>query len=422
MKIFKFGGASIKDANGIRHLSGILKQNLSEPPQVVVVSAMGKTTNALEEVMQDYFEQRATAQDKLREIKERHLRIAAELDLPGILNEGTLSDIFVEAEWLIEDEVRDPYDYLYDQIVAIGELLSTRLVHAYLRSQGMPVAWVDARDVIKTDDTYRNGKLDWERTAQKISQFLHPHLETQEIVVIAGFIGSTPENNTITLGREGSDYTGALLASLLGAESLTVWKDVPGIMTADPHLFPDAELLPRIDYQEAIEMTFYGAKVLHPKTMKPLMEKGIPLYVRSFENPELPGTVVRDFPSLTYPPIKVVLEDQTLLQMSTLDHTFIFEDHLSAVFRLATEHRIRVQMMENLALNLSLVVQADQTHLEEFKKALQNDFVIRQVDHLQLFTIRHFNLPIVESIKTGRKVYIEEYNASTAQLLIGEDL
>lgn len=356
--------------------------------------------------------------EKLQKIKETHLEVAAELGLAPMIDSGILNDLFVEAEWLLEDEIEDSFDYIYDQIVAIGELLSTRLVHAYLSSIGVENTWLDARDVIKTDDTYREGRLDWEQTKHKIHQLIRPLIDQGELIVLAGFIGSTPENNNITLGREGSDYTGAIIASILKTESLTVWKDVPGIMTADPDLFPDARLLSEIDYEEAIEMTFYGAKVIHPKTIKPLMDSNIPLLVRSFANPSDIGTTVSSFSDLEYPTIKVLLQDRTLLQLFSRDFTFIFEDHLSTLFRLAVENKIRIQLMENLALNLSLVIESNPENISAFIHALENDFKVVQTDNLELYTIRHYDEKTMEEIKTGRKIYIEEYNATTAQLLL----
>ncbi|MCB0686088.1 MAG: aspartate kinase, partial [Saprospiraceae bacterium] len=252
MKVFKFGGASVRDEQSIKNLGSIVKSIIQKEPLVLVISAIGKTTNALEEVVNDFYFNRGDAIEKLQKIKEQHHQIASALGLEQLLNSGVLNDLFVEAEWLLEDEIEDPYDYIYDQIVAIGELLSTRIVQAYLAEKmDRHSIWVDARDVIKTDDCYREGTPDWHNTDQKIRQFIQPALDQQKTVVIAGFIGSTTENNTITLGREGSDFTAAILASLLKAESLTVWKDVPGIMTADPHVFSDAKLLPEIDYREA---------------------------------------------------------------------------------------------------------------------------------------------------------------------------
>ncbi|MBK8501792.1 MAG: aspartate kinase [Saprospiraceae bacterium] len=418
MEVFKFGGASVKDEEGIRNLARIVQTQRSKDI-VLVVSAMGKTTNALEQVADAFYQGKADAQEKLRNLKSEHLKVAAQLDLSSLIEQGVLNDLFVEAEWLIEDEVHDSYDYIYDQIVAIGELLSTRVVEAYLRCIGLPSVWIDARDVIKTDDNYRSAELDWEKTSEKVDQIVRPVLEEGQIAVIAGFIGSTPENNTITLGREGSDYTAAILAAILKAESLSVWKDVPGIMTADPHLFDDAKLMPEIDYREAIEMTYYGARVIHPKTIKPLMDQQIPLLVRSFAQPEINGTVVHTFSHIKYPPVKVLLSNQTLLQLYTRDFTFVIEDHFSEVFRLAVAHKIRIHMLENLALNLSLVIQSDLSHVQPFVDALQASFDVVRTDGLDLCTIRHFETAVVNSLKLNRKVYIEEYNATTAQLVLG---
>lgn len=416
MEVFKFGGASVRDATAIRNLGQIVRDH-SRKELVIVVSAMGKTTNALEEVTRLFFEGGA-AMARLQDLKKEHLEVAQQLGLQQLLDEGMLEDLFVEAEWLLEDEVRDSYDYIYDQIVAIGELLATRLVWAYLTSLGLPVVWIDARDVIKTDDTYRSGRVDWSVTSRKADEIIRPLIQSGAMVVIAGFIASTPENNTITLGREGSDYSAAILAASLDGTAVTVWKDVPGIMTCDPHLFDDARLLPEIDYREAIEMTYYGAKVIHPKTIKPLMDHQIPLYVRSFQQPDVNGTVVSSFKALNYPPVTVVLENQSLLQLNTRDLTFVTEDHLSEIFQLAVRHKIRIHLMENLALSLSLILQPDTIRVDAFVNDLQKSFEISRVDNLLLYTVRHYEKHLVDQLKNNRKVYIEEYNATTAQLVL----
>lgn len=416
MEVFKFGGASVRDAAAVRNLGQIVRDH-SGQELVIVVSAMGKTTNALEEVTRLFFEG-GDAMAQLQDLKREHVEVAQQLGLQQLLDEGTLEDLFVEAEWLLEDEVRDSYDYIYDQIVAIGELLATRLVWAYLSSLGLPVVWIDARDVIKTDDTYRSGRVDWSVTSRKADEIIRPLIESGAMVVIAGFIASTPNNNTITLGREGSDFSAAILAAILNGTAVTVWKDVPGIMTCDPHLFNDARLLPEIDYREAIEMTYYGAKVIHPKTIKPLMDHQIPLYVRSFQQPNVNGTVVSSFKALNYPPVTVVLENQSLIQLSTRDFTFVTEDHFSEIFQLAVRHKIRIHLVENLALSLSLIIQPDTIRVDAFVSDLQNSFEVSRTDNLLLYTIRHFKEPLVDQLKKNRKVYIEEYNATTAQLVL----
>jgi aspartate kinase len=420
MEVFKFGGASVLDDIAIRNLGKIIDAHKSDE-LVIVVSAMGKTTNALEEVVNTFYYGTGDAFRKLQNLKNDHLEIARKLDLRQLIRDGILEDLFVEAEWLLEDKVHDTFDYIYDQIVAIGELLSTRLVHAYLETIGLATVWIDARDVIKTDDTYRAAKVDWELTSRKIDQFIRPAILTGRRIVIAGFIASTLENNTITLGREGSDYSAAILTAILEARALTVWKDVPGIMTCDPHLFEDARLIPKIDYKEAIEMTYYGAKVLHPRTIKPLMDKNIPLFVRSFSQPDLNGTVVASYPDVKYPPVMVMLEHQSLLQLFTRDFTFVVEDHFSEIFQLAVKHKIRIHLLENLAVSLSLVVQSDAEHVDAFVVDLLIDFKVVRTDQLMLCTIRHFEKSIVDEVRKKHKVYIEEYNATTAQLVLGKE-
>lgn len=418
MEVYKFGGASIKDVPAIKNLGRIIHTKGTEN-LLLVVSAMSKTTNQLEAVVNAHHLGDGKALALLQDIKEKHKQVAGALQLEDLLRQGILDDLFVEAEWLLEDPVQDAYDYLYDQIVAIGELLSSRIVAAYLNQVGIPAEWLDARDIIKTDDCYRNANIDWLRTDEKMDQLVKPLLDRGKIVLTQGFIASTLELNTITLGREGSDYTGAIFASILDAKALTVWKDVPGIMTGDPDLDPRAQLLPRLDYREALEMTYYGAKVIHPKTLKPLMDKSIPLYVRSFRDQGKEGTKVSSFPEESYPSIKVVLHQQTLLTLTTLDFTFVVEDHLNEVFQVAVANKISIHFLKNLALSLSLVVEPDHRHLENFISDLKETFAITRNEGIELCTLRHFKPADIDKVKSGRKVYIEEYSADTAQLVLG---
>ncbi|NND33984.1 MAG: aspartate kinase [Saprospiraceae bacterium] len=417
MEVYKFGGASVKDANAIRNLHRIIISAGTEQ-LLVVISAIGKTTNALEQVVYAHYHDTGEAFVQLQRIKEVHKDIARDLELEDLLRSGLLDDLFVEAEWLLEDTVHDSYDYLYDQIVAIGELLSTRIVAAFLEKNELPVVWIDVRDVIKTDDSYRNASVDWTVTAANINAIIRPLITSGKIVLTQGFIGSTTELNTSTLGREGSDYTGAILASEVNATSLTVWKDVPGIMTADPHVDKSARLLLKLDYLEALEMTYYGAKVIHPKTIKPLMDKSIPLLVRSFHNPVQHGTSVSSFPDEQYPPLKVVLEDQILLRLSTLDFTFVVENHFSEVFQLVVKHKIKIHLLKNLALSLSLVISPAPEHLRAFIDDLKTIFDVSEERGLKLYTIRHFKPEDINHIKKSGILLIEEYSSETAQLLV----
>ena len=421
MQVYKFGGASVKDVEGIRNLERIIA-NTDAKKLLVVVSAMGKTTNALEKVVQAHYHQTGQAFTLLQAIKLQHKRIAENMQLHSLLHQGLLDDLFVEAEWLLEDSVQDTYDYLYDQIVALGELLATRIVAAYLQQKGHPVVWMDVRDVIKTDDTYRSATVDWDSTKEKVREVVRPHTDADRLVITQGFIASTSELNTITLGREGSDFTGAILASLLRASSYTVWKDVPGVMTTDPDFDQSARLIPRLDYLEALEMTYYGAKVIHPKTIKPLMDASIPMWVRSFQDPYSDSTLVASFPDEKYPSIKVVLHHQTLLRLSSLDFKFVVEDHLSEVFQLAVKHKIEIHYFKNLALSLSLVISPAPEHQQPFIHDLERTFKVSQKTGLELFTIRHFEIHEITKLKESGSLMIEEYSGDTAQLLVEPDL
>jgi len=415
MKVYKFGGASVKDVEGIINLGKIVSGH-HDQQLVVVVSAMGKTTNALEEVTDAFFEGRSNALDLLQVQKEAHKTLAATLDLSEMLSLGVLDDFFAEAEWLLEDAVQDPYDYVYDQIVAIGELLSTRLVQGHLQNLGLEAAWIDARDIIKTDDTYRTGIVDWDKTSLKVEQLIRPLLDQGKIVVIPGFIGSTQELNTSTLGREGSDYSAAILASMLKAESLTIWKDVPGVMTADPDLIPSAKVIDHLSYREAIEMTYHGAKVIHPKTINPLIDLEIPLIVRSFLNVDHQGTLVSGEQRNDYPPMQMLRKDQCLITMSAKDHGMVDEEALRDIFQNAVHHQVPIRLMQHDALKVSLVVDNSPRRISAFMEALEHRFVVSQELDVELLTIRHYTEDLLKIAREGVEVRMESYHPETMQL------
>jgi len=291
LQIHKFGGASIKDASAMQNVGSIV-QSWKDQSNVIVVSAMGKTTNALEKLLDAYFHEEGAASEILQTIKQQHLEVAQQLFDAHHEVFTSINDTFVEIEWIIEETPQDAYDYLYDQMVSVGELASTRILAAYLQTLGLPVHWLDARDVIQTDNTYREGRIDWETTLERCQEIIPPLLAEGKMVLMQGFIGATSENFTTTLGREGSDFSAAILAYCLDANRMSIWKDVQGVMTADPRLFEKVSKIDRLSYKEAIEMTYYGAKVLHPKTIKPLQNKNIPLYVKSFIEPSGAGTYV----------------------------------------------------------------------------------------------------------------------------------
>ncbi len=385
-------------------------------PEVMVVSAMGKTTNHLEEVVDSYVAQEGNAMAKLDVVRQHHFDIVRDLGIEGDIRDQ-LNDVMVEAEWLLEDQPVDSYDYIYDQVVSIGELLSTIIVNAYLQSVDLPVVWLDIRDVLKTDDTYRNGQVDWHRTGKQVEQIINPLLE-KGTVLTQGFIAGTSENHSMTLGREGSDYTAAILANCLGAQSVTAWKDVPGIMTEDPNISDQAQLLPRLSYAEAVEMTYYGAKVIHPRTLKPLKDKEIPLYVRSFLDPQSEGTLVSDEGPDVYPPVKVRLKEQALIQIRTRDSSFVVEDHLSQIFGLLVRNHIRISLMKNLAVSFSLVVNDDITKIDSLLKDLEEEFTSEVKRPVELLTIRHYSSDQLDQIREQHRVLISETSFDTAQLVL----
>jgi len=417
IKVFKFGGASVRDAAGFRNVADIIEK-FSHEPLVIVVSAIGKTTNALEGVVRSYFKKEGQATTLLSKIKDDHAEIAVQLfKHPGLILEE-LHDLYVEIEWIIEEEPQESFDYYYDQIVSVGELLSSRILNAYLQECGLQSFWLDVRDVISTDNTYRDARIQWDLTQQKATSRISPVLEAGRLVVTQGFIGSTSENFTTTLGREGSDYTAAVISYCLDADSMHIWKDVPGVLTADPRKFAEVLKLPRLSYKEAIEMTYYGAKVIHPKTIKPIQNKNIPLFVRPFDDPESEGTMISDVLELSYPPVIVIEPDQCLLHISTNDFSFVAEHHLSMIFHLLSTLRIKVNMMRNTAISFTVCVQDIAERIDQLVKALGSEFNVVKDDQLELITIRHYNQDALDDLKRGKLVLFEERLSDTVQIVV----
>ncbi len=419
MKVFKFGGASVKNANGIRNVGQIIHQYRKGDALVVVVSATGKTTNQLEEVVRLKFTDIASSLDLLGKIKEHHLQIAKELfgDIPQDLIVH-LQEHFVEAEWIIEETREMPYDYVYDQVVSIGEMVSSRILSAWLDYSKMDVAWMDARDFILTDETYRDGRIQWEDTNSRIVEHFSEPLQAGHIIVTQGFIGSTRENNTTTLGREGSDYTAAIIASAMDASGMFIWKDVPGVLTADPDLFHNVSKLDRLSYREAIEMTYYGCKVIHPKTIQPLKLKGIPLYVKSFISPEGEGTLIAGDLDIEYPPIVVFESKQALLHFSSLDLSFIAEHHLAHLFELFEKHRIKVNMMRNTAISFTVCVKDDADRILKLIEEIGSEFKVLVDRDLELLTVRHFQDSMLQKLLEEKLVVLEERIRDTVQMVV----
>ncbi|MES2284859.1 MAG: aspartate kinase [Bacteroidota bacterium] len=420
MKVFKFGGASVKDAEAVKNVATILKQY---PDQniVVVLSAMGKTTNALERLTNAYFfsEETKTVETEnaatvLEEIKKYHFDIIEQLfpdKVHPIYNE--INNAFVELDWAIEESPSHSYDHEYDQIVSIGEIVSTKIVNAYLNQAGIKSKWQDVRDFIQTDNTYREGNVDWELT-QRLSQSL---ATSEGITVTQGFIGGTSENFTTTLGREGSDYTAAIIAFTGNAESVTIWKDVPGVLNADPKWFAETKKIEHLSYHDAIELAYYGATVIHPKTIKPLQNKKIPLYVKSFLNPGDAGTIINEDQSSLPLPCFIFKVNQVLISISPKDFSFIVEENFSAIYKLFAEKQVKINMMQNSAISFSVCIDNDAQKLPDLIKTLQKEYRVLYNENLELITIRYYDQATIDRVTIDKKVLLEVKSRYTVQLV-----
>jgi len=419
MQVYKFGGASVKDAEGIKNLAHILTLNPNHQ-LLIVISAMGKTTNALEHLAQSYFRQKDDIHEIFEGVKKYHFDILHLLfNDPKHPAFDEITNTFVEIDWIIEDKPVDKFDFIYDQIVSIGELVSTRIVSQYLNSIGIKNLWVDARSYIQTDNTYREGKIEWDKTEELIQKKLTPILN-QQIAITQGFIGNTSENFTTTLGREGSDYTAAIFASCLNAKAVTVWKDVDGILNADPKLFTDCVKFDELSYSEAIEMTYYGATVIHPKTIKPLQNKHIPLYVKPFLAPNESGTVIKEAQINIQTPIVIVKKNQVLATLSTRDLSFITENHLRDIFKAFADVNIKVNTMQNSALSFSVSFDYDESKFNAFQKMMQHDFKLKFNTGLKLITIRHADEQSIKKYVTT-DIYLEQKSRNTAQFVLKDE-
>lgn len=415
LKVFKFGGASVKDAASIKNVLDITN-TFKEEQLVIVVSAMAKTTNNLEKVV-DLYTSGADAFEELEKIKQFHYQIAAELFENPLELQTSLNDTFVEIEWLLEEPMEDTYDYVYDQIVSVGELLSTQIVAAYFKANNLDTEWVDARDLILTDNIYREGWVQWDETTNRTKKRLQPILDSGRKVVTQGFIGSTSENFTTTLGREGSDYSAAIFAYCLDAGELVIWKDVPGVLTGDPRYFDQVTKLEHISYREAIEMTYYGAKVIHQKTIKPLQNKNIQLHVRSFVNPEGSGTLITADVEENYPPIVSVERDQALIRISTKDFSFVAAHHMSFLFTQIAALRIQVNLMQNSAISFVVCVNDSNDKVDRFAALISEEFNVSVERELDLYSVRHYNESIISSLKSDKLILAEERMPKTMQFV-----
>lgn len=421
MKVFKFGGASVKDAAGIRNVTAIIKSYLADKP-LIIVSASGKTTNALEDVVNAFYKKTGEANTHLEKVRQYHNDILDELFPKGHVVYDDINDIFAELDWVLEENpANDPYDYIYDQVVSLGELMSSRILAAYFNQEGIPTTWLDVRDVMMTDTTYREANVRWEETEKRMNNVV-PALREKGLVVTQGFIGITPENTTTTLGREGSDFTAAIFSWALNADSMTIWKDVPGVLNADPRLFENAVKIDHLSYEEAIEMTYYGAQVIHPKTMRPLQNRNIPLYVKSFINPDGAGSVVDGNTSgKTYPPVIVVKKKQALMEISSNDFFFINEEKLSEIFDIFTKHRIKVNMMQNTAMKFLTCVDNNADRVAAALEALNTNFHVTLRENLELLTVRHYSNEMLDYLKFGKTVLLEEKIPGTVQIVVSSN-
>ncbi|MDY0904615.1 aspartate kinase [Pedobacter sp. CFBP9032] len=417
MDIFKFGGASVKDAAGVKNLCNIVR-DYQNGKLLVVVSAMGKITNKLEELTHAYLNGSEETHAIFDEIKHFHFHIIEEL-FEGKSNSvyDDVANTFVEIDWLIEDEPDNDADYIYDQIVSIGEVISTKIVAAWLNENNNKALWADARNFIQTDNTYREGKVDWTKTSQIIQRDLVPLLNNY-IIVTQGFIGGTSENYTTTLGREGSDYSAAIFASCLDAVALTIWKDVPGVLNADPKWFDETEKIAQLSYHDAIELTYYGATVIHPKTIKPLQNKGIPLFVRSFIQPEGVGTAItKDNNPLPIPSF-IFKVNQALISIFPKDYSFIIEENLSNIFELFHKHKIKINTMLNSAISFSVSVDDQSERIAQLIKDLSTEFNVKYNKNLELVTIRYYNQSTIDRVTVDKDILLEVKSRHTCQMVM----
>ncbi len=417
MRIFKFGGASVKDAAGIKNVYDVL-QKVGFDDVLLVVSAMGKTTNALELVVKDYFDKTASLQSSIQDVKKYHNQILLDLfedDKNSVFK--AVSDLFVELEHFLSHNKSPNYNFVYDQIVSYGELLSTTILSHYMNYRDLKTTWIDVRNYIKTDATYRDAEVDWEQTQKNISKIA----KKKVLHITQGFLGSDDNGFTTTLGREGSDYTAAIFAYCLNAQSVTIWKDVPGVMNADPRYFENAILLNQISYREAIELAFYGASVIHPKTLQPLQKKEIPLYVKSFLEPLLAGTKVSKGVDLEpYLPCYIVKKNQLLMSLSSIDFSFIMEENISEIFALLHEYKIKVNLIQNSAISFSVCIEDKFGNFQSLKNILSKKFKVSYNENVSLYTIRHFSDQAAHIVEENKVVVLKQISRETMQIVTKE--
>jgi len=415
MKVYKFGGASVKDASGIKNLANILfkeKGNL-----IVVVSAFGKTTNALEKVLRSWLAGEPDYKDHLDNIYSYHSSFTENLFPSGNSAKSKIEISFSKLKEYLKSAKKSEYDFEYDQVVSYGELWSTIIVAEYLIKSGINIKWVDIRDNLLTDDRYRDANVLWDESSDRIINCFT--FRDHNVYLTQGFIGGTLVGKTTTLGREGSDYTAAILGNILNAESVTVWKDVPGLLNADPKWLTDASKLDEMSYREAVEMTFSGAKVIHPKTIKPLHNKNIPLYVKSFLAPDTEGTLVTDDPVLRQIiPVFIKKECQILISILPKDLSFVMGDNLSRIFYMFTEKGIKVNLVEASAVSIDVCVDDERSKVDALLEILKDEFLAIYNENAEILSIRHYTPEAIERITTGREILLEQRTRSTVRFVV----
>jgi aspartate kinase len=414
MKIFKFGGASIKDAEGVKNVLSVLEK-VGYEDVLLVISAMGKTTNALEVVIKNYFDKSEALNASVQEVRKYHNQILLELfedDKHPVFK--AINSHFEDLDYFLSHNKSPNYNFVYDQVVSYGELVSTTIVSHFFNYSGLKNNWIDVRQFIKTDATYRDALVDWEQTQKLISK----GVKKKALNITQGFLGSDENNFTTTLGREGSDYTAAIFAYCLNADSVTIWKDVPGVLNADPRYFENAILLNQISYREAIELAFYGATVIHPKTLQPLQRKEIPLFVKSFVNPLLSGTKVSKGADLEpHTSCFIVKKNQLLISLSSIDFSFIMEENISEIFALFHHYKIKVSLIQNTAISFSVCIEDKFGHFPELKTILSKKFKVSYNENVSLYTIRHFTEKAAQMVEANKTVLVKQISRETLQVV-----
>lgn len=419
MKVFKFGGASINSTERFKNTAQII-QSCSDQQLLIVISAMGKTTNALEAVIDAFYHhKKEEALQLFEQIKNNHLEIVKYLLVTQWkAAEDQLKEFFTEIEWLLHDKPVRNYDYYYDQIICCGELFSSCILYHYLTEQKTAAHWIDVRDIIRTDNNFRNATINWEFTNKRILKSVSPILSTKKIVITQGFIGATDENESTTLGREGSDYTAAIFANLLNADSVSIWKDVEAVMSADPKKYPNASVIQSLSYSEVIEMAYYGAQVIHPKTIKPLQNKNIPLLVKSFLNPDLPGTTISKAPNKNLPPIIVSKSKQVLIQFKSKDFSFIEEQPMQQLHDCFNIVKIKPNLSQHTAISLLCCFDDHAEKIEQLAMMAAEIFDVEIERNLNLLTIRHYNHQTIDELTTGKHILVEQKTTETIQVVM----